>query len=55
MANKPAGSIVLVDEAYIHFSTAETCADMVGADKDVIVLRTFSKAYGMAGIRAGLA
>lgn len=55
VANKPAGSIVLVDEAYIHFSTADSCADMVGADKDVIVLRTFSKAYGMAGIRAGLA
>lgn len=55
VANKPAGSIVLVDEAYIHFSTEESCADMVSADKDVIVLRTFSKAYGMAGIRAGLA
>jgi histidinol-phosphate/aromatic aminotransferase/cobyric acid decarboxylase-like protein len=26
----------------------------VGADKDVIVLRTFSKAYGMAGLRAGM-
>jgi histidinol-phosphate/aromatic aminotransferase/cobyric acid decarboxylase-like protein len=28
---------------------------MVAADKDVIVLRTFSKIYGMAGIRAGVA
>jgi histidinol-phosphate/aromatic aminotransferase/cobyric acid decarboxylase-like protein len=28
---------------------------MVAQDKDVIVLRTFSKLYGMAGIRAGLA
>jgi histidinol-phosphate/aromatic aminotransferase/cobyric acid decarboxylase-like protein len=29
--------------------------DLVRADKDVIVLRTFSKIYGMAGIRMGLA
>ncbi len=29
--------------------------DLVKADKDVIVLRTFSKIYGMAGIRAGIA
>lgn len=28
---------------------------MVAADKDVVVLRTFSKAYGMAGLRAGIA
>jgi len=28
---------------------------MVAADKDVIILRTFSKIYGMAGIRAGAA
>ena len=32
-----------------------TCCDMVAADKDLIVLRTFSKVYGMAGIRCGLA
>jgi histidinol-phosphate aminotransferase len=53
--HKPKGSIVLVDEAYIHFSDATTCIDLVKADKDVIVLRTFSKIYGMAGLRCGLA
>lgn len=54
VANKPAGSVVMVDEAYIHISHhAEKCSDMVAADKDVIVLRTFSKLYGMAGLRAG--
>src|SRR5205085_8573901 len=53
--NQPKGSIVLVDEAYIHFSDASTAVDLVKADKDVIVLRTFSKLYGMAGLRCGLA
>jgi histidinol-phosphate aminotransferase len=55
LANKPAGSILLVDEAYIHFSDATTALDLVKADKDVIVLRTFSKIYGMAGLRCGFA
>jgi histidinol-phosphate aminotransferase len=55
LANKPAGSILLLDEAYIHFSTDTPGTDYVAKDKDVIVLRTFSKLYGMAGIRAGLA
>jgi histidinol-phosphate aminotransferase len=53
--HKSKGSIVLVDEAYIHFSDATTALDLVKADKDVIVLRTFSKIYGMAGLRCGLA
>lgn len=53
--HKPKGSIVLVDEAYIHFSDSTSALDLVKADKDVIVLRTFSKIYGMAGLRCGLA
>lgn len=54
--NKPKGCIVLIDEAYIHFSTSATPAtDLVAAGKDVIILRTFSKIYGMAGLRAGAA
>jgi len=55
LENKPKGSILLVDEAYIHLSDAENCIDLVKADKDIIILRTFSKVYGMAGIRAGFA
>src|SRR5450755_1621018 len=51
--NQPKGSIVLVDEAYIHFSDAVSVMDMVKAGKDVILLRTFSKIYGMAGLRCG--
>jgi histidinol-phosphate aminotransferase len=55
LAVKPNGSIVLVDEAYIHFSDGVSALDLVKADQDVIVLRTFSKIYGMAGIRCGMA
>jgi histidinol-phosphate/aromatic aminotransferase/cobyric acid decarboxylase-like protein len=53
VANKPKGAIVLVDEAYTHISTAPFNNDLVAADKDVVILRTFSKIYGMAGLRAG--
>jgi histidinol-phosphate aminotransferase len=53
--NKPKGSVVIIDEAYHHFSNDESVIDQVAADQDVIVLRTFSKIYGMAGIRAGFA
>jgi histidinol-phosphate aminotransferase len=53
--NKPKGSILLLDEAYIHFSNAEMGSPWVAQGKDVIVLRTFSKAYGMAGLRMGMA
>ena len=56
VANKPKGSVVLLDEAYIHLAhSAETGTPLVAAGKDVIILRTFSKLYGMAGLRAGAA
>jgi histidinol-phosphate aminotransferase len=56
LANKPLGSIVLLDEAYLHFAdNFSTCSDLVSKEKDLIILRTFSKIYGMAGIRAGAA
>jgi histidinol-phosphate aminotransferase len=55
LENKPAGSILLVDEAYIHLSDSQDALDLVAAGKDLIVLRTFSKIYGMAGIRCGFA
>jgi len=55
LAAKPKGSVVLVDEAYIHFSDGVSALDLVKANQDVMVLRTFSKIYGMAGIRCGTA
>ncbi len=54
LEHKPQGSILIVDEAYLHFSDEPSALDMVAAGKDVVVLRTFSKLYGMAGLRLGL-
>lgn len=47
--------IVVIDEAYADFSDLGTILDEVGREKNIIVLRTFSKAWGMAGLRAGMA
>ena len=54
--NKPAGSIVLLDEAYIHWTKDypnNTATHLVRAGKDVVLTRTFSKVFGMAGARVG--
>jgi len=40
--------LVLVDEAYYHFC-GETVMNLVGKVPNLIVARTFSKAYGLAG------
>ncbi len=55
LESKPKGSIVVVDEAYIHFVDTPSTVDLVKAEKDIVVLRTFSKIYGMAGLRCGVA
>ena len=56
VANAPEGTLVLLDEAYIHLSdNAVPGTPHVAADKNVLILRTFSKLYGMAGLRAGAA
>jgi histidinol-phosphate aminotransferase len=55
VANKPKDAIVMIDEAYTHLSDAPFNSHLVAADKDVVILRTFSKIYGMAGLRAGAA
>lgn len=52
--NKPADAMLLVDEAYIHFSEAPSAVSLIGNRKDIIVMRTFSKLFGMAGVRLGL-
>ncbi len=54
--NKPAGSMVVIDEAYIHWTTDypnNSLARLAVAGKDVMVMRTFSKIFGMAGMRVG--
>jgi len=54
LANKPKDAVLIIDEAYVHFAGPENMStDLVKADKDVVILRTFSKIYGMAGLRAG--
>jgi len=54
VANKPADAIVVVDEAYIHFAGAPSAAKLACSRTDMIVMRTFSKLFGMAGMRLGL-
>ncbi len=55
VAGAPKDTIILIDEAYIHLCDAPRSLDFVKEGKNVIVLRTFSKLYGMAGIRMGFA
>jgi histidinol-phosphate aminotransferase len=45
--------VVVADEAYVEFSGAGSLAKDVQAMKNLVVLRTFSKAWGLAGIRLG--
>ncbi len=49
------GGIVVVDEAYIHFSRAESLVNEIDNFDNLVVLQTFSKAWGMAGLRVGMA
>ena len=51
--HKPEGSMVLVDEAYTHFAGVPVASSFATRYKDVIVMRTFSKIFGMAGLRMG--
>jgi histidinol-phosphate aminotransferase len=56
VANLPPNTVAMIDEAYIHFSTSPDLASSipyVQQGKNVIVARTFSKIYGMAGLRIG--
>lgn len=45
--------IVVVDEAYIDFSIKSSVVEEIKNHKNLIILRTFSKAWGLAGIRSG--
>ncbi len=46
-------TLVLVDEAYGEFSDSPSARTLLDERDDVAVLRTFSKAYGLAGVRLG--
>ena len=47
--------IVVVDEAYIDFSGQESAIGLLSAYPNLVILQTFSKAWGLAGIRLGMA
>lgn len=50
-----ANAMVIVDEAYIDFSDKGTMVEMLEKYPNLIVLQTFSKAWGQAAIRLGIA
>jgi histidinol-phosphate aminotransferase len=53
LARRAPQAMVLVDEAYFHFF-GETVLDLLDAMPNLVVARTFSKAYGLAGLRVGV-
>jgi histidinol-phosphate aminotransferase len=53
IATRAPHAVVLVDEAYFHFHH-ETVIDLLGVVPNLMLARTFSKAYGLAGLRLGL-
>ncbi len=58
LENIPSNVVVLVDEAYREFadpSLGDPATDLLPHHRNVIITRTFSKAYGLAGLRVGYA
>jgi histidinol-phosphate aminotransferase len=58
LAAVPDGVLVVLDEAYIHYAVSMGLRDSVEAyrkRKNLLILRTFSKVYGLAGLRIGYA
>ena len=53
IASRAPHALLMVDEAYFHFH-GETVIDLLGTLPNLVVARTFSKAYGLAGLRLGL-
>ncbi len=48
-------ALLVIDEAYADFSTAPSCATLLARHPGIVVLRTLSKAYALAGARCGVA
>ncbi len=58
LASVPDGVLVVLDEAYIHYALSMGLRDSEEAyckRKNLLILRTFSKVYGLAGLRIGYA
>jgi len=47
--------LVIVDEAYIDFAERKSCLELIDRMKNLVVLQTFSKAWGLAALRLGMA
>lgn len=47
-------ALLVVDEAYVEFATAPGVTDCVGSIENLVVLRTLSKAWALAGVRIGV-
>ena len=48
-------TIVLIDEAYLDFTKQQSLSNIVNDNKNIIIVKTFSKMYGLAGARIGYA
>lgn len=46
-------SLIVVDEAYIEFANSGSCTDLLNKYSNLVILRTLSKAYGLAALRCG--
>jgi histidinol-phosphate aminotransferase len=46
-------TLFIVDEAYIEFAEVHSCIELINKFNNLIIIRTFSKAYGLAGMRLG--
>jgi histidinol-phosphate aminotransferase len=56
IAEAPAHTLVVLDEAYVEYarlSGCETCLPWLSESPNLVLVRTFSKAYGLAGVRIG--
>lgn len=50
---KQTSALVLVDEAYIEFSDKKSCFELLKKHENLILLRTLSKSFSLAGLRIG--
>lgn len=55
VATVPSSVLVVLDEAYIEYSPASNNRSLLDEYDNVVIVRTFSKAYGLAGLRVGYA
>lgn len=53
LAQRHPKTLFIVDEAYIEFSDSQSCVNLIFDVPNIVVARTFSKAFGLAGVRIG--